>query len=177
MFGINYSHFSWCLHVQYSLQRIVVVLTCSVWYTANCCGAERLVWCSDVQYCFHPIVMGLKIRCGGHMFRMVYSELFWCLHIHYNLQPIVVVLTYSVWFQISNSKSFIAIIVHTCHSINLQAASELVWYGWLGGIADIYDEIITHKLRMTRYTFNKGGEKPNKAYESQVCITSIFICI
>ena len=29
--------------------------------------------------------------------------------------------------QISNSKSFIAIIVHTCHSINLQTALELVW--------------------------------------------------
>ena len=124
MFSMIYSQLCYS-HVQYDLQSIVVVLICSVWFTANCCGADlfsmiysQLLCCSYIQYGLQPIIMVLiwsvwcTAKCcasqmfstflahcyGAHVFSIVYNQLLWCWHVQYDLQSIVVLLIYSVWF-------------------------------------------------------------------------------
>ena len=90
----------WRWHIQYGLQPIVLVLTCSVWFIANCCVAHMF-----------SMVYSQFLWCD--MFRVVYSQLLWCWHVHYDLQSIVVLLAFSVWFTVNCCATHVSSLVYS----------------------------------------------------------------
>ena len=100
MFSMINSQLLSCLHVQHGLRPIVVLFTCSVWFTANICAAHISSMVHSQLLRYWRVLYDLQPSAAllAHMLSMVYTQLLWGWHVQYGLQPDAVVLTCSIWF-------------------------------------------------------------------------------